>query len=180
MASIRITKTMAENAADVMAKKAYDYKIKKIEQELTNTASKLASKYIPAPVLACAKEYGDYMGTSNNVVVRHLVTKSDGTTTTSGWINSNTNIPVPHSCCYIMADDNDFSLIDNIEKKRLSTLRDKDEFRNKVCGALVSLRTVKRVEEDFPEAVKFIDIPVEKSLPSPVLSDIRSIVSLIS
>ena len=150
---------------------------KQIEQEMVVEVSKLATKHIPAPVLACSKEFGDYLGVSNAAVVRHLCTNSDGTTYTSGWIDSLTNIPIPHSCSYITVKDEDYAIVESIETRRKNMVCEKADFRDKVYSALLSLRTVKKVEEEFPEALKYLVIPEEKQLPSPVLTDIRSIIS---
>ena len=179
MASIRITKTMAEHAAVIMANKAYDEKIEKIKQDMKEKVTALAVKYIPAPVLACTKEYGDYLGANNNMVVRKKVVGENGQEYVSGYIDSRIDIPVPHSCSYICVNKEDFSIVESIEKERRQMTKEKENFYNKVTEILLSLRTLKKVEEELPEAVKYLDIPAEKALPAPVLSDIRNIISQI-
>jgi len=170
---------MAYDAADVMAEKAFSSKIERKNQELTDKVTKLVIKYVPAPVLACAKEYGDYLGSNNNAVVQKLTTDSDGHQHVYGYIPATTSIPVPYSCNYIKVDAKDFESVESVRNEQNNLIKERNDFRDKVFNALMQLRTVKKVEEEFPEAIEYLDIPVEKQLPSLMLNDIRTIVSAI-
>ena len=57
----RITKTIAEEAASLMANKAYKNRIDRLIESINKEAELLVLKYIPQPVLAVTKEYKDYL-----------------------------------------------------------------------------------------------------------------------
>lgn len=53
---------MADEAAKKMKEKAYSKKIDEAYEKLDAMGEELVRKYIPAPVIACVNEYGNYFG----------------------------------------------------------------------------------------------------------------------
>lgn len=180
MATRRITKSMAENASVVMAKKAYDSKIADLRKQIAIEIEALVIKYIPAPVIACAKEFPSYFHTYNQASIAKMVSTEGGYEHRSSWINADITIPIPSSCDDIVVSEKEYNDVKMIYDKITSLKKEREELADKLCNTLISLRTDKNIMEQFPEAMKYIEFPVEKNLPAPVLNDLRSIIGALN
>ena len=72
----RITKTMAEDAAAMMKKKAYGRKIENATAKVNAAVENLVRKYIPAPVIACVNEYSTYFGYTTGASITTTIEKN--------------------------------------------------------------------------------------------------------
>ena len=58
-------------------------------------------------------------------------------------------------------------------------LINKDNFKNEIHAALLQLNTEKKVRDNLPEALKYIEFPPEKQLPSCQFDDLNKAISKI-
>lgn len=160
---------MASDAAERMAQKVYGKKIADAQANLSELLEKLVKEYVPSPVLACVKEYSDYIEGTNSVYIN--------TSNKSGYVQGTISFPIPWRARNISVSAQDFGKANDVYEKYLSVKDERGEFRDKVEGTLLSLCTAKRVAESFPEAMDYLDFPQEKQLPSPALSELRQMIA---
>lgn len=169
--SIRITNEMATNAAQEMAAKVYSEKIKEAREELRKEGEKLIKKYIPSPVLSVVNEYIDFFSTARHVnFYDDTMGKYSAASITVGI-----NFDISYGSSYICISKDDMR---NISKfyVRVEDLQNKArDFENEIYKALKSLGTSKKVEENLPEALEYLNIPEEKALPMPIYQNIRNL-----
>lgn len=166
--SIRITKAMAENAADAMATKVYSEKIIEARNALVAEAISLVKKYIPSPVLACVSEYEMYFDLTS-----YLHFHDSNTSRYSGVDIAVKDFQVPSGANYITLSTEDFKLIGKTAQKVNNLQNERYNFEKDVCNTLVALRTTKNISEKLPEAMEYLDIPEVNALPVPLYNDIR-------
>lgn len=174
----KITKSMARDAAAVMALKAYDEKVESARAKVNAIVEGLVRKYIPAPVIACVNEYSTYFGYVMRANITTVVEKD-------GWIGSATpirgelsfKIPPYAESIRVVKEEYDMLLKLALKHKRLE--QERDEFNDQVYNALVALRTEKAVVKELPEAMKYLEFPEVKALPSPIFTGLRKIIASI-
>jgi hypothetical protein len=175
----RITKTMAEEAASNMKKKAYSKKIEKAYEKLNAAGEELVRKYIPAPVIACVNEYSTYFGYSTGASITAIKEHPDG------WTSRESNIPVklsfkiPGNSTYITVEAKEYETVRKLHAKAKQLEKERDEFGEQVYDALVALKTEKNVEKELPEAMKYLVFPEVKAVPMPVFTGLRDIIGKI-
>lgn len=173
--TIRITKAMAENAALKMRSEAYDKKIDALQKEIDAEIEKLVKKYIPAPVIACVNEYGDYFCAINQASVTTL--KHNGCA--ESYIYGNLSFNLVNACNNIKVSKSDYDKVRTIYDKKNNLKKESGNFYEKVINALVQLRTYSNVEKNLPEAIKYLDIPSTGMVPAPVYSDLNDFIKSI-
>lgn len=175
----RITKTMAEEAASIMKKKAYSKKIEKAYEQLNASGEVLVRKYLPAPVIACVNEYSTYFAYNTGASITAIKEHPDG------WTSRETNIPVklsfkiPSNSTYIFVEAKEYVAVRKLHAKCKQLEKERDEFGEQVCAALVALKTEKNVEKELPEAMKYLLFPEVKAVPMPVFTGLRDIIGKI-
>lgn len=158
---MRITKSMAKTAAQLMACKVYDNQIKSANDALCQHVSCIMANKIPDIVLQVCQQYPEIINATNNVYVY--------------WNGNKYNMTLPYKVPYSQR-----SVLENLRKEdkdkivglcKTILLResDRERYEDKVEATLIALRTKKNIEKDFPEACDFIEWPSEKSLPMPVV-----------
>ncbi len=176
MSTKRITMTMANDAAEKISVKAFESKINEAKAKVNAQVELLVKKYIPAPVIACAKEYSKYLYTYKRAEITTL-TDNGSYTSRASYIYGELSFELPNSCSTVDVDIDDYRELSAIEKKLESVKLERSEFQDKIYNTLLALRTVNNVSKEFPEAMEYLDIPEEKQLPSLMLGDLRKIVS---
>lgn len=161
---------MASDAAERMAQKVYEKKIANALAELSALADELAKKHIPAPVIACTREYPNYIENSRSVYLCNGRKDS---------IPSVISFAVPYASRFIYISDDEYKGVDTCFEKCCGLKDDRLKFYKKVESSLLSLCTAKRVAENFPEAMDYLDFPQEKQLPALALNELRQIVAAI-
>lgn len=165
---MRITRTMAANAATLMAGEKYDPIVKRAKDKLYSCVLD-ALKIIPNDILEVCKKYPDVFYCSNDVYMYwngrdYRVTLPFPV---PSQIRSLKNIHYP--AAYQEKIVNACKEVFMAENKR-------EDLQYKLESAIYNLRTKARLEADFPEACKFIELPMEKQVPVvPVPNELRKL-----
>ena len=177
--SRRITKTMAQEAVEKMKKAVYGTKIEEARAVLNKHGEELVKKYIPAPVIACVNEYSDYFGSNHGASIASTVTAPSGHTTNTKYIAIKLSFNIPNYSAYINVQSDEYeglkALLDNVNV----VVNEANTFEQKMFDALVALKTYKRIKEELPEALEYIDFPEEfddACVPMPIFNDLRNII----
>ena len=113
----RITKTMAEEAAAIMKKKAYGLKIENATAKVNAAVENLVRKYIPAPVIACVNEYSTYFSYTAGASITTIIEKN-GWTTTASFIKGKLTFKIPSDANYIKVDGKEYDALMKLDKSR--------------------------------------------------------------
>ncbi len=165
----RMTRTMADHAATMLAKIAYDEKIDKATKARKDFGDFLINKYVPKPVLDCAKEY-------DNCFDHYDAFFATANIKDSGWGNRKeipTNLVNPVRR-YITIEKSEFSHAGDLVAKEVELVRLKNEYITNVSDALVTLKTEARIKESFPEALPYLNF-AETNLPAANYSKLRQL-----
>ena len=162
---------MALEAASRMMDAIYGTQIDAVTKEKDFVGSVIISKYIPSPVIACVKEYPSFFEVYRNVAVFYWKSANWG----SEHIYVKLPYNVPKGAKYIEISESDYKDL-LVFVKEINKLKDeKMKFGERITSALISLKYENKVKEQLPEALEYIEFPVEKSLPQPIYNDIRNI-----
>lgn len=167
----RITKEMAAMAAKAMAEQLYAKRIELCYSELQRGADIFVKKYIPDPVLQVCKEYDRYFNLTKHVVFSCNRKSS---------IGCETSFSLPQYANFITVSELDYESLISVNEPYRSICKEVDVFKKRVYEALVILKSEKKVVECLPEAVKFIEFPETKHLPSLVYDDLRALLKSIT
>lgn len=165
--SKRITKAMAASAAEELAKIAFDEKIEKARNEYQQMCMKMYEKYIPAPVRQCAIEYKEYYEQAYNL--SFVVERENGGYNYKSALEYH-GVRVSN----IVLSDEDWKALDVADTNFRELSNKKQLFVWDVEDALFNLRTQQRVEEQFPEALPYLNFSETTAL-SRDLSKLRSV-----
>jgi len=174
----RITKTMADEAASKMKKKAYGRKIENATAKVNAAVEELVRKYIPAPVIACVNEYSNFISYTTGASISTVIEKN-GWTTSASAIKGALTFKIPSGANYIKVDSKEYDALLKLENKKKLLEKQRDEFGEQVYDALIALKTEKAVEKELPEAMKYLVFPEVKAVPMPVFTGLRDIISSI-
>jgi len=159
----RITKQIAENVAAQLTRKK-NTEISSLKKELENKFSEIYLKTVPKEVLQLFEKFPDYVKTR-----RGLQCTGNG----FEWqtLDFNKELPAYKNC--FSPDELDakelLELANKIKDKKQELFKLKAEIENVVFN----LRTFKRVEIEFPEAVPFLPTTVSTALMVNI-SDLRN------
>lgn len=167
--SKRITKSECEQAAQKLAAIAFDNKIKKAEEEEKEVGDELVKKYIPAPIMAIGKEYKEMFVNSGKIIS----VKENSDKYNCFFVETNMLNPLGYSKTFLI-DKADAKYATNIVKNHSSLKNQKRTYINNVTEALWQLRSKKRIEEQFPEALPYLDFDDDKQLPMPQYMELRN------
>lgn len=165
---MRITRTMAANAATLMASKKYDPVVKRANDELKSCVLD-AVKIIPDDILEVCKKYSDIFYISTDVymywngrdyrVTLPFCIPASLRSLRNGYYPMECQEKIVNACKGVLA----------AESKR-------KELKDTIESIIFNLRTRARLEEDFPEACEFIEWPTEKKVPAvPVPNELRNL-----
>lgn len=176
--TIRITNKMAADAAYKMMCNAYDKKMEEIQNEINAEVEALVRKYIPAPVIACVNEYPSYFGYIEEDSITAAKEHTDGSTYLyrESAIWGRLSFKIPTASHNVFVDRKDYSKVRKLYDKNTSLNNERLEFGQKIENALIALRTYKRVEEQLPEAIKYLDIPPTGMLPTPIYKELNELI----
>ena len=164
---MNITKTMAEQAAKLMAEKAFEDEMKVIHDDIREAYEFVLKVHVPVRVMAAIKEFPT-------------------------WLEGTKSVYYYWNGCYYFEEISFFipqskksigCLLADVEREniqaklqKLESVKEKcREFEDKCFLNLWSLKTRKRIEEIFPEAMHYIQWPSEpiKNLPAAQLEELR-------
>ena len=168
---MRITKTLAEEAAKAMAEAVYDDQIKNCHVILATAYEDFIVKVMPKDVFNCCKKYPNWISTSNEVYIyvngeRYFEKISFG-------------VPIGRRDLKPAMQQDELKEFSKLISNLNWTVAKKREFQEKTAVMLLSMKTRQRIEEMFPEAMEYIKWPSEplKNLPAAKLEETRWMLS---
>ena len=165
----KITRKIAEVISKEMSNSAYDSKIASLESRLLDMVSDEVIKSIPIEVLEISKKYPKYFITRSEV---HL---SDGV----NRLNYIKCRRLPSEQAVITVSPEVFAKIKELHDEVKALYKVKMDLINKIESTLLKLGTSKRVQSEFPEAYKYLEM-ARASVPadSPSVMEIKTILAL--
>ena len=165
----KITRKIAEIISKEMANSAYNSKIDSLESKLLDMVSDEVIANTPIEVLEISKKYPKYF------ITRSEVNLSDGV----NRLNYVRCRRLPSEQTAITVSPKVFVQIKELHEELKALHKVKVDLINKIESTLLSLRTYKRVQSEFPEAYKYLEmarasVPVE----SPSVMEIKNILAL--
>lgn len=147
----RLTREMADDAAEKLAEIAFDKKIKKAKEEMTKFGDELVKKYVPTPILALGQEYASYFpDRSNNI----QFTSETAPSYHYSVIPCTTSNPIYRKV--FVLDNDDYKKGHGLKRRYEDLCSDKRKYKSEVSDALMQLKSEKRITEQFPEALPFL------------------------
>ena len=167
---MKITKSLAADVAKAMTNQTVGNKITEIKKDNAKIASELLKKLIPDVVQKAFSYSPGYFNTSTNVMF-----KSDGLPEIK--VDMMTKIPSKTSWYDIIIIERDsYEQLKSNDIKLKKLYEERDLLTNTIETTLLSLSTLKRVEESLPESLSYFpqwcfdDKSAKPSLP---LDDIK-------
>jgi hypothetical protein len=148
----RLTREMADDAADKLAALAFDKKIEKIKSEMTKFGDVLINKYIPAPILALGDEYAQYFPDRNN----HIQFTSE-TAPSYHYSALPCTVSNPIYRKVFVLSEEDYKKGHGLKRRYDDLCGDKRRYKSDVSDALMQLKSEKRIQEQFPEALPYLN-----------------------
>lgn len=148
--SNRVSKTMATEAAEQLAIKAFGEKQKQAEEDFLALGLLLYKKYTPKPVRDCYQEYKEVYDGKNWL----CFLSENGSSSDLIMVGYKFRFP---SIVPIILDKEDGKRLNDAKKKKNEIDKAKRNYTNEVTTALFNLRTEKNVREEFPEALPYLN-----------------------
>ena len=164
---MNITKAIADNAANMMAQKAFEDEIKEIHDLIKEAYENVIKLHIPAEVLAAVNKFPTWLTGTKSIYYYW-----DGH---SYYEDLSYYVPYSSRNFKDLLDVDEKKCIEVKLKRLQSVLIKCSNFKEKCYYNLCSLKTRKRIEEIFPEAIEYIQWPSEplKNLPAAQLEELR-------
>lgn len=166
---------MAIDAAARMKREVFGKMIEEAQYNLYSLIEQLVRKYLPKPVISCVNEYSLYFPCCTCADVTQVEQKDNGIYR-KRYIRGFLSFKVPTNT-FVEVDADEYKAIEGLYRKLKDLEKRRDDFGNEIQSALLSLKTEKAINESLPEAIKYIDFPEIKSLPSPIYSNLRAMLS---
>ena len=165
----KITRKIAEIISKEMANSAYDSKIAPLESKLLDMVSDEVIANTPIEVLEISKKYPKYF------ITRSEVNLSDGV----NRLNYVKCRRLPSEQSVITVSPEVFAQIKALHDELKALYKVKMDLINKIESTLLRLGTYKRVQSEFPEAYKYLEM-ARASVPteSPSVTEIKNILAL--
>ena len=164
---MRITRTIADEAAKKMASAKFDSKIKQLELKQRDLCEKIAKDYIPIDVINLAEKHPRFFNMSNCVYVS--TENSYGT-----YLPGNSRYPNFANGYSMPISKSDYLSVRKMKEEREHLSQNQSRLQDRISDTLFSLRTIEKVKKEFPEALKYISCE-EKSLPALQIDDLRNL-----
>lgn len=171
----RINKTMALAAAERMADKAFSDKISEANKAVNKVIERLVRKYVPQEVIDVCKKYPDFFSFVTYVSVSAY--KDNGYR--ENWISGKISFGIPYAAQNITITPTEYEKVKHLFSLKKSVESSKEQFQNEIHAALLQLNTEKKVKENLPEALKYIEFQPEKQLPACQFDDLNKEISKI-
>lgn len=163
MASVRITKTMAEEAAKRIVTAEFEERIEQAKKKRDEYIDALVKQVCPNPIIQVTKEYHSYIYCNKLIAIR-----SPGGRIDKYGIKFN----VPY---YTVIDVSSEAYAKAIKLQRDVEMEyeRRKEAQDRWKEIILGLGTLKRMQEELPEAVEYVSWPTVKALPSVQYDDWR-------
>lgn len=172
----RLTKLYCERAATKLAEIAFDKKIEEVTNKLKKVGDGLVDAYIPKPLMALSKEYSDLFIDKKGIIpVRSEQARYYSDTI---YVPSNIVNPLGERKIFFI-DNKTYNELKSLVDERRNTFNRKEKYKNDVSEALWELRTKRKIENSFPEALPYLDFDDGKnnlpSLPASKCEELRKL-----
>ena len=169
----RINKDDCGNAAVKLSNIAFDKKIEEIDEEFKVIGDELVNAYIPKPLIALSKEYSDLFIDKKGIIpVRSEQARYYSETI---YVPSNIVNPLGERKVFFI-DNKTYKELKSLVDKKRNLLNRKQQYKKDVIEAIWALRTKRRIEESFPEALPYLDFDDGKTnLPAPKYEELRNL-----
>lgn len=172
----RINKTMALNAAERMADKAFAEKIAEASKAVNEAIERLVRKYVPQEAIDVCKKYPQFFNITTYVAVSAYKDTENGTFR-ENWISGTISFTIPYAAQSLTVTPDEYAHVNELLGRKKSVVRNKENFQNEIHAALLQLNTEKKVRDNLPEALKYIEFPKEKQLPACQFDDLNKALS---
>ena len=166
---------MALAAAERMANKAFETKIADAKKAIDEAIEKLVRKYVPQEVIDICKKYPDFFSMTTYASVSAYKDKGYR----ENWISGTISFTIPCSAQSITVTPDEYVHVKELLGIKKSVAINKENFQNEIYAALLQLNTEKKVRDNLPEALKYIEFPKEKQLPACKFDDLNKAISKI-
>ena len=143
---------MADEAANQLAAQVYDKKISDANESMMKLVNELYEKYVPSPVRQCAVEYAKYY----QMYRRYVSFVTEECNGGRNYKSLEIGFLVPELASIVISAD-DWKRLDKADDELILVRQERNKYIRDVSEALFNLRTPKRVEEMFPEALPFMN-----------------------
>lgn len=171
----RVYKTMALTAAERMADKAFAEKLSEASKSIDESIEKLVRKYVPQEVIDICKKYPQFFSMTTYASVSAYKDKGYR----ENWISGTISFTIPYAAHFLTINPTEFEKVKHLVSLKKSVESSKEQFQNEIHAALLQLNTEKKVKENLPEALKYIEFPPEKQLPACQFDDLNKAISKI-
>ena len=176
--SRRINKTMAFNAAERMADKAFAEKLSEASKAVNEAIERLVLKYVPQEVIDVCNKYPQFFSMTTYVSVS-AYKDTENCACRENWISGTISFTIPYSAQSLTVTSDEYVYVKKLLGIKKSVVINKENFQNEIHAALLQLNTEKKVKENLPEALKYIEFPKEKQLPACQFDDLNKVISKI-
>ena len=167
---------MALKAAERMADKAFAEKIDEANKAVNEAIERLVLKYIPQEVIVICKKYPQFFSMTTYVFVSAYKDTDNGSYI-ENWISGTISLKIPNSAQSLTVAPDEYAHVNELFRKKESVISNKENFQNEIHAALLQLNTEKKVRDNLPEALKYIEFPKEKQLPACQFDDLNKALS---
>lgn len=164
----RLTKAACKYAATELAKIAFDKKSAEATEKLKKVGDELILKYIPKSLMDCFNEHRDLFCYYRNCIS----IGSQGSFRGIIQVSSSIANPIGSTKAFRIPDD-EFVRIEGIVDDYKNICRQRNNYQDTVADKLYELRTINRIKEKFPEALKYISIDLENEEKTNNLNELR-------
>ena len=169
----RINKDDCRNAAKKLSDIAFDKKIEEINEKFKVIGDELVNACIPKPLIALSKEYSDLFIDKKGII--SVRSERKGYYLDTIYVPSNIVNPLGERKVFFI-DDKIYNELKSLVDKRRNLLNRKTKYKEDVSEALWVLRTKRKIEESFPEALPYLDFDDGKTnLPAPKYEELRNL-----
>lgn len=166
---------MALQAAERMADKAFAEKLSEASNNIDEAIEKLVRKYVPQEVIDICKKYPDFFSFVTSV----SVSAYKDNCYRENWISGKISFGIPYAAQSLTIAPTEYEKVKHLVSLKKSVESSKDKFQTEIHAALLQLNTEKKVKENLPEALKYIEFPTEKQLPACQFDDLNKAISKI-
>ena len=169
---------MALSAAERMADKAFETKIAEANKAVNEAIETLVRKYVPQEVIDICKKYPQFFSITTYASVSACKDTDNGSYMDI-WISGTISFTIPYAARFLTITPTEYEKVKHLVSLEKSVERSKEQFQNDIHAALLQLNTEKKVRDNLPEALKYIEFPKEKQLPACQFDDLNKAISKI-
>ncbi len=174
----RITRVIAGEAADKMAAAKYNQKLDALHIDMATLAELYIKNYIPSPVRAVVEEYPNYFETTR-LVLFSAIHPNNQYGLKMHWLSCEQSLPLPKSCKYVVISYEDYQQFKTVADRYCRMQDKKNAFHHDCEKALIAIGQEKKLKEQFPAAIPYVEFPEVVQLPAVKYDELNKAVEAI-